>query len=191
MKRESIENLLKESGVAEDKIKDLVDSVMAENGKDIESEKTKTTTKETELAAANKLIGDLQDAAKKFDGKDPEKLEEDYKALKKQYDIDIAAEKAKADALQKEYSLKDCLRGMGITDPDYLIYKHGGAEKFAYDKDGSPIGLEDQIKGYKETIPHLFKTDAKLDGPKPGDPGGPQPDVNAAMIDAAFGLASK
>ncbi|QHI72894.1 phage scaffolding protein [Aminipila terrae] len=59
---------------------------------------------------------------------------------------------------RKEYSLKDKLRSIDVTDPDYLIYKHGGVDKFNFDKDGNPIGLEETVKSYKESIPQIFKT---------------------------------
>ncbi|PXV85099.1 minor structural protein GP20 [Lachnotalea glycerini] len=69
--------------------------------------------------------------------------------------------KLENETIKKEYSLKDKLREAGVNDPDYLIYKHGGVEKFNYDKDGSPVGVEDSIKRYKDdkTLAHLFKAD--------------------------------
>ena len=72
MKTEYIEKLLKEAGIDEDKIKTVVDGVMAENGKDIEAEKAKTTAKDGELQKANETITELQTTIKKYDGKDPE-----------------------------------------------------------------------------------------------------------------------
>ena len=96
MKRESMEALLKEAGVAEDKIKSAVDSIMAENDKDIESEKAKATSKEGELTAANQTIKELKQTVQKYDGKDPAKLEQDLKVLQKKYDDDIKAEQTKA-----------------------------------------------------------------------------------------------
>ena len=46
-----------------------------------------------------------------------------------------------------------------MLDPDYLIYKAGGIEKFNFDNDNKPIGVEDAIKTYKEdaAMSHLFK----------------------------------
>ena len=48
-------------------------------------------------------------------------------------------------------------------DADYLIYKHGGIDKFTFDKENNPIGVEDTIKPYKEdtTMAHLFKEQKK------------------------------
>ena len=59
MKRETIEALLKEAGVAEDKMKTTVDGIMAENGKDIEAEQAKTTAETAKLTTANNTIKDI------------------------------------------------------------------------------------------------------------------------------------
>ena len=55
--------------------------------------KDKFTTKENELATANQTIKDLQDAAKKWDGVDVEKLKTDMAELQTKYDNDLAAAK--------------------------------------------------------------------------------------------------
>lgn len=157
MKTEFLEGLFKESGVAEDKIKELINKVLAENGKDIAVEQGKTTTKEGELTAANNTIKGLRDDIKKFDGVDVEKLKKDAADWETKYNTDIKTERENAEKLKKEFSLKETLRESGVTDPDYLIYKHGGIEKFNFDKDGNLIGLEDTVKPYKESIPHIFK----------------------------------
>ncbi len=156
MKREIIEAQLKELGVAEEKIKNAVDKIMAENGKDVEAEKAKITAKENELTTANNTIKDLQETVKKFDGKDPDKLQQDLKDLQTKYDTDVATERKKAETLQKEYGLKDALKNIGVLDPDYLIYKVGGTEKFAFNDKGEVVGLEETIMPYKESSPSLF-----------------------------------
>ena len=53
MKREVIENLLKGLGVAEDKVKEAVDTIMTENGNDIERYKTSETNLKSLLNTAN------------------------------------------------------------------------------------------------------------------------------------------
>lgn len=57
----------------------------------------------------------------------------------------------------KEYALKDKLKEAGVVDTDYIIYKQGGLDKFTFDKDGKPVGLDDVVKPLKESSPHLFK----------------------------------
>ena len=59
----------------------------------------------------------------------------------------------------KTYVLKEQLSKAGVLDPDYLIYKQGGLEKFNFDKEGKPIGIEDILKPLKEdkAMTHLFQ----------------------------------
>ena len=171
MKRETIEAMLKEAGVAEDKMKTAVDGIMAENGKEIESEKAKTTAETAKLTTANNTIKELQEAAKKFDGKDPDKLKADLEALQTKYNNDIAAEQKKASDVRKEFRLKESLREAGVVDPEYLIYKHGGVDKFAF-SDDTPIGVDDILKPYKEKSPHLFAEAEEQGGTQKKDSGG-------------------
>ena len=133
---------LKELGLSQEQI----NKIMAENGKDIAAEQAKTTVKDGELTKANETIKGLQEAVKKFDGVDIDKLKQ------------LAAERAKAENIRKEYTLKEALKGLGVLDPDYLIFKQGGLEKFAF-ADGKPVELEDITKPYKEKSPHLFHQD--------------------------------
>ncbi len=136
--------------------KDVIDKVLAENGKDVEAEKAKTTAKVGELTTANQTIKDLKEAVSKFDGVDVTKLKQDVTNWETKYNTDIATERTKAENLQKEYGLKDALKAAGVTDPDYLIFKHGGVEKFAFGADGKAIGLDDITKPYRESSPQLF-----------------------------------
>ena len=152
MKTEYIEKLLKEAGIDEDKIKTVVDGVMAENGKDIEAEKAKTTAKDGELQKANETITELQTTIKKYDGKDPEKLQKDFEDLQKKYDDDIAAEKKKLADVTKTVALKEALTQSCVLDAEYLIFKHGGLEKFAFTDEGKPIGLDDTLNHTRKQL---------------------------------------
>ncbi|MGN6710716.1 phage scaffolding protein [Anaerocolumna jejuensis] len=60
----------------------------------------------------------------------------------------------------KTYALKEQLSKSGVLDPDYLIYKQGGLDKFNFDKEGKPIGIEDMLKPLKEdkAMTHLFQS---------------------------------
>lgn len=160
MKTEFIKSLLSQAGVPEDKHKDIVDGIMAENGKDLAAEQAKTQTKVAELAAANTTITELRNTVKQYDGKDPVKLQADLDALQAKYNTDIAAEQKKASDTVRSYTLKDALSGLGVLDPDVLIYKHGGLDKFAW-ADNKPVGLEDVVKPYRESAAYLFKTEEK------------------------------
>ncbi len=78
--------------------------------------------------------------------------------------------------VRKTYALKEQLAKHGVLDPDYLIYKAGGIEKFTFDKEGKPVGVEDTVKPYREdaAMVHLFKQEPQKPpyNPKGGSAGG-------------------
>lgn len=164
MKREQITEILKTAGLAEDKLKEVSETIFAEYGKDITAEKDKLTAKENELSAANKQIKELNTTIESFGGQTPTELKTQLGNLQKKYDDDIAAEQKKYSDLVKTQSLKEALTGAGVLDTDYLIYKHGGIEKFAF-ADGKPVGIDETLKPYRESSPSLFKVETK---PKEG-----------------------
>lgn len=81
----------------------------------------------------------------------------------KEYKEKAAALEAEAANTRKEYALKEKLAAAGVLDADYVIYKQGGLDKFTFDKDGKPIGVEDVVKPLKESSPHLFKAEPGAD----------------------------
>ena len=87
-----------------------------------------------ELSTANDTIKDL-----KKNNADNADLQQQVK----DYETEVSNLKTAAENTKKEYVLKDKLKEAGATDADYIIYKHGGLDKFVFDKDGAPIGLED------------------------------------------------
>lgn len=79
------------------------------------------------------------------------------------YETEIKNLKKSAEDTTKTYALKEQLTKSGVLDPDYLIYKAGGLDKFTFDKDNNPVGVDDAIKPYKEdkAMAHLFKQEQK------------------------------
>ena len=76
---------------------------------------------------------------------------------KKDYNDKVTELKTAAENIKKEYALKEKLTAAGVLDADYIIYKRGGLDKFTFDKDGAPVGVDDVMKPLKESSPHLFK----------------------------------
>lgn len=120
-----------------------------------------------ELKTANTTISDL----KKENGDNAE--------LQKkvgEYETEIKNLKKSAEDTTKMYALKEQLSQRGVLDPDYLIYKNGGLEKFTFDKENKPVGVDEIVKPYKENVAmaHLFKQEASKPPyiPKGGDNGG-------------------
>ena len=115
------------------------------------------------LKEANPTI----DSLKKGDA-DNDELQKQVKEYKEK----VTSLEAAAANTRKEYALKEKLTAAGVLDADYIIYKQGGLEKFIFDKDGSPVGIDDTLKPLKESSPHLFKAE-QPGGYKPNGGGNP------------------
>lgn len=106
----------------------------------------------------------------------------------KEYKEKAAALEAEAANTRKEYALKEKLAAAGVLDADYVIYKQGGLDKFTFDKDGKPIGVEDVVKPLKESSPHLFKAEPGADY-KPN--GGGTPPAKNPFAKDSFNLTEQ
>ena len=117
-------------------------------------------------AEKNNLLGQVKDLnatieTLKNGNKDNQELQNTIKDLQGKLETankDLTRIKEESTNITKTYALKEQLSKAGVTDPDYLIYKHGGLEKFNFDKENNPIGVEDSIKAYREdkSMAHLF-----------------------------------
>lgn len=123
--------------------------------------KTDFNTKVKELATANNTIKTLKE-----DNEGNEALQQTIKT----HETTIANLQTENANLKKTYALKEALSKEGCTDPDYLIYKHGGLEKFKFAEDGKPEEVKTMVDTYKESMPHIFKAEQRLRGYNP--PGG-------------------
>lgn len=100
----------------------------------------------------------------------------------KEYKEKVTILEATAVNTRKEYALKDKLKEAGVVDADYIIYKQGGIDKFTFDKEGNPVGIDDVVKPLKESSPHLFKAEPGADYKPAG--GGTPPSKNPFAKDS-------
>lgn len=100
----------------------------------------------------------------------------------KEYKEKVTMLEATAANTRKEYALKDKLKEAGVVDADYIIYKQGGIDKFTFDKEGNPVGIDDVVKPLKESSPHLFKAEPGADYKPAG--GGTPPSKNPFAKDS-------
>lgn len=155
---EWLKAILEKAKVADDgklDVEDLMKNISAEFPKHAVP-KSEYNAKAEELKAANTTIENL-----KKSNKDNEKLQTEIEGYKSQIKTLQDAEVS----TKKTYALKDVLKEKGCLDPDYLIYKHGGLDKFNFDSDGKPIGVDELLKPYKESSPMLFQKQQQY---KPG-----------------------
>lgn len=141
--------------------KEAIDKIMAENGKDIEAQKALTAAETQKVTAANDTIKQLQEAVKKFDGKDPEKLSADLTALQQKYDADTAK-------LKLENALDVAIIGAkGRSTKAVKAFLDFG--KLKLKDDGTIDGLD--LETLKKSEPYLFEAvETNITGG--GDPGG-------------------
>ena len=161
MKRE----FLKELGIADD----VLDKIMAENGKDIEGLKTQvekdknaisalTTERDglkTQLAEANKQIDGFRD----LDIEGVKKQADEWKAKAEQAQKD--AEKQLAE-LKFDHALDAKLSGAKAKDAQ-LVKTLLKRDDLKLTEDGNILGLDDQLSKIKEEREYLFE-------PEDGDP---------------------
>lgn len=114
-----------------------------------------------QVKTLNTTIDDL-----KKNNADNETLQTTITELKEK----LTKQQAESEGIAKTYALKEQLAKQGVLDPDYLIYKAGGLDKFNFDKEGKPIGVEEALKPYREdtTMEHLFKQESKKPPYTPG-----------------------
>lgn len=153
MKREFLEELKIE--------KDLIDKIMAENGKDIEAEKQKITAKQTELDGLKTQLKDANTQIESFKGMDIEgikKAADDWK---------VKAETAQTEAqkqitqLQFDYALETELSKAGARNPKTIkaLLKMDSLKNV----DGDIIGLKEQLEKLKTDEAYLFVEDTNVD----------------------------
>lgn len=152
MKRSFLEELFKGLELDETAKKNIIDSIMKANGDDINAEKTKTETAQNDLKVKEGLVEQLNKKIKELDSVDLEAIK------KEQFDLGKAEGSKEFDNFKKTSALKSALSGFKAKDVD-LLQKLLDNDKIEYEeKDGNYTvkGLDDQVKGIKETHSYLF-----------------------------------
>lgn len=151
MKRSFLENLL---NVIEDESvrKSVIDSIINENGNDINAEKQKTESVKNELTIKENLINELNTKIKDNENFDLDKIKQD------EYNRGKEEGSKEFDEFKKNNALKSTITG--VKDVDYVISKLD-KEKIKYEKnengDYTISGLDEQLKEIKEK--HSFIVD--------------------------------
>jgi hypothetical protein len=175
-----------------DWLKEILEKAVTEDGKlDVEAAMKQAATEFPKHAVPKKdyndKVGELKtanDTITTLKGENAgngglQKKIEDYEA-------EIRKLNAEAENSKKAHALKEKLKD--AVDPDYIIYKQGGVDKFSFDKDGNPVGVEDILKPMREAAPHLFKAEPGTDY-RPN--GGGTPPANNPWKKESFNLTEQ
>lgn len=170
--------------------KEQIDSVMDENGKDIEAEKEKATTTSTELEEVKKQLKEANSTITEL-----KKNNADNEALQakvKEYEDTIKTQKADYEAkvrnLTLDSAIEKALSNAGAKHIDLLSTKID-REKLKIETDGKVTGLDEQISAYKESYKDLFTP--KIEGRDPNNNGGGKPPVNNPWSKEHFNLTQQ
>lgn len=116
MKREEIEAMLKESGIADDKIKDAVDKIMAENGKDIEKHKTEAETAKTTLTQTKTQLDEANKQIEAFKGMNVDDIKKTAEEYKTKFEEADKAHKAELDKIAYNSAAEKFVDGLKPKD---------------------------------------------------------------------------
>ena len=159
MKRSFLENLFKDLEAEDSVKKNIIDSIMTENGNDINAEKTKTITAENDLKVKEGLIEELNKKIKENGSVD---IEEIKRVAKEE---GFAEGSKEVEEFKKTNALRSSIKGAKDFD---LVYSKLDKDKIKYEKDDkgeyTVTGIDEQIKDVKEKYSYLFEDDGAQDG---------------------------
>ena len=151
MKRSFLENLFKDLEAEDSVKKNIIDSIMTENGNDINAEKTKTLTAENDLKVKEGLIEELNKKIKESSSVD---IEEIKRVAKEE---GFAEGSKEVEEFKKTNALRSSIKGAKDFD---LVYSKLDKDKIKYEKNDkgeyTVSGIDEQIKDVKEKYSFLF-----------------------------------
>ncbi len=187
MKRSFLENLL---NVIEDEStrKSIIDSIINENGNDINAEKAKTESAKNEVSVKQSLIDELNTKIKENESLDLDKIKLDEYNRGKE-------EGSKAfDEFKKNKALESCIKGAKDFD---LVMSKLDKEKIKYEKNEkgeySVTGVDEQLEDVRKNYSYLFNeepntNDSQSEVVLGGDHTNPTKDDGLAMLERAMGI---
>jgi len=138
--------------------KDVIDKIMAENGKDVEAQKLKTTEAIAEKDGLQGQLADVQSKLAAFDGVDVADLKGQVKALSDDMAAKEAAHQTELQGIAMRHAVEVRLSKEEFTSE----YARKGVMEELLGKGlkldgGQVLGLEDAVKTLVESTPDAFK----------------------------------
>ena len=152
MKRSFLEGLFKDLEAEDSVKKSIIDSIMTENGNDLNAEKTKTEGLKNDLKVKEGVIEELNAKIKEAGSVDIEEI-------KKQAKEEGFTEGSKeVEEFKKTNALKSSIKGAKDFD---LVYSKLDQDKIKYEKNDkgeyTVSGIDEQLKDVKEKYSFLFE----------------------------------
>lgn len=186
MKREFIKNLLPDID------KDVLDAIMAENGRDIEAKNNAITSLTTERDGLKDQLATANTTIQSYKDMDIEGIKASAGEWESKYNADTQALKDQLAASEYGYAVKEAIGGIKFSS-------ESAKKAFAADltakklplQDGKLLGLEDFTKGFKESDPDAFIPEDDDRTPIVVRGGGGNITGASAALRAAFGLETR
>ena len=190
MKRSFLEGLLKDLEMEDSVRKNVIDSIMTENGNDLNTEKTKTDSLKNDLKVKEGVIEELNAKIKEVDSVD---IEEIKKQAKKE---GFAEGSKEVEEFKKTNALKSSIKGAKDFD---LVYSKLDPAKIEYEKNDrgeyEVKGIEEQIQKVKEKYSFLFEEERQesqqADINLGGDHNKPSENDSLHQLEEAMGIKTK
>ncbi|MBP3464108.1 MAG: phage scaffolding protein [Clostridia bacterium] len=151
MKRSFLEGLFKDLEAEDSVKKNIIDSIMTENGNDVNAEKTKSESLKNDLKVKEGVIEELNAKIKEAGSIDIEEI----KKQAKQEGFEEGSKEV--EEFKKTNALKASIKGAKDFD---LVYSKLDKEKIKYERDDKGeykvSGVDEQIKDVKEKYSFLF-----------------------------------
>jgi predicted nucleic acid-binding Zn-ribbon protein len=174
MKREDLKKL----GIEDE----VIDKIMAMNGQDIESHKTKLTTAQTELKASQDQLKEANQQIEKFKGMDVESIQKAADEWKTKAEKAEQAASEQITKLKFDHALESALSDAKAKNPK-AVKALLNTEGLKLNEDGSILGLKEQLETITKENDYLFESENPT--PKIVTVGNNKTVVGDAVVNAA------
>lgn len=191
MKRDFLKNL----GLTDE----VIDSIMTENGKDIEAEKKKATsiqnkldTANTELATVKEQLTNANTTIQSYKDMDIEGIKQSAEEWKTKYEEDTKKLQDELKAKDYDFAVREYMNGFKFIDDEVKeLVVNKFKEKGFKHEEGKFLGADDFMKEYKEVHKSLFAPDEPQEPvptivkPTGGEPNSGTPKLSLTQMMAA------
>jgi hypothetical protein len=182
--------------------KEIIDSIMNENGKDVETTKTKFNSQienlQSELKSKDEMLTNVNSEIEKYKGMDIENIKKSAEEWKNKYTEFENQTKAEKEAYQKQlqdqqydFAVRE-LTGKHKFTNDFV--KNAFVEEFKkqglkLDESGNFLGADDYIKNFGEKNPGVFAVEAppsnepQIKQFAAGTSGNPTPEAKVPLVE--------